>query len=155
MDVGLNMHLQGGPGGGLGGRGLLRRASIIVRPFSQSRPPREVADTRRFLCPCPKVGPREAADKRQFSCGRRVSPARNAACMQSATNAPTGNLKLNRKTAGQPFSYSSFKFSCPCGNPQVEASTSLGGDTPSHAGVLGHVETMLGSAGEGLSPLPT
>ena len=85
------MHLQGCPGGGLGGHGMLRRASIIVRPSSQSR-------------------------------------TRNAAWMQSATNAPTGNLKLNRKTAGQPFSYSSFKLSCPCGDPQVEASTSLGGD---------------------------
>ena len=53
-------------------------------------------------------------------------------------------LKLNRKTAGQPFSYSSFKFPGPGGNPQVEAPTSLRGDPPSLAGVLGHVECMSG-----------
>ena len=66
-------------GGGFGGHGLLRSASIIVRPFSQSRTPREVADTRRLLCSFPKVGPREAVDKRQFSCERRVSPAPSTA----------------------------------------------------------------------------
>ena len=63
-------------GGGLGGHGLLRRASIIVWPLSQSRAPPEVADKRRFSCPSPKKSdPCEVADTRQFPCGRRVSLA--------------------------------------------------------------------------------
>ena len=77
------LGVYGGEGGSLGGvlvvnaqdEQLSYRGCIIARPFSQSRTPREVADTRRFLCPSRKVGPREAADKRQFSCMRRVSPA--------------------------------------------------------------------------------
>ena len=40
------------PGGSPGGCGLLRHASIIVRPRSQSRIPREVAHKRQLSCGC-------------------------------------------------------------------------------------------------------
>ena len=48
----------------------------------------------------------------------------SAAAGESASTDPTEHLKLNRKTAGQPFSYSSFKFLRPVGCTQVMASTS-------------------------------
>ena len=67
--------MHGSAGGGLGGNGQLRRASIIVRPSSQSRTPREVADTSVFMLLSQSRAPREAADKAVCACHKATETA--------------------------------------------------------------------------------
>ena len=141
---------------------------MIVRPRSQSRIPREVADRRQFSCGCCV---KAATSRKRLTASTRsgflgamrptaggpggrhqLEPRRlrmkmamkkdddGATARQSESKGPTGNLNLNRKTAGQPFSYSRFKCSGPCGCPRGRASTSPTGFPRSMLRVIAHVE---------------